>query len=90
MSTGLYHIHPATGDPGNCSAKKGNCPFGNDDTHYTSSEAAREAFELMSLLKKEESLKAWKRKSAPEIPAQQRKDSSGGHGRPVSSGRHGR
>lgn len=40
-----YHINPSTGDSGKCSAKPGNCPFGSDDEHYTSPEAARAAFE---------------------------------------------
>lgn len=39
-----YHISK-TGEPGLCKAVKGNCPFGNDDEHYTSAEAARIAFE---------------------------------------------
>lgn len=40
-----YHINPATGEPGRCSAKNGGCPFGGENEHYTSPEAAREAFE---------------------------------------------
>lgn len=40
-----YHLHPETGDPGVCKAKK-NCPFGDMETdHYSSAEAAREAYE---------------------------------------------
>jgi len=67
MSSGLYHINPATGDPGKCSAKKGNCPFGGDDEHYTSSESAREAYEVKSEAAKDYSLKAWHRKSTSKV-----------------------
>lgn len=40
-----FHINPATGEPGKCSAENGGCPFGGEDNHYTSKEAARAAFE---------------------------------------------
>jgi hypothetical protein len=40
-----YHINPTTGEPGKCSAKNGGCPFGGENEHFTSPEAAREAFE---------------------------------------------
>lgn len=40
-----FHINPETGNPGSCSAQTGNCPFGSDDEHYTSAEAARTAYE---------------------------------------------
>lgn len=40
-----YHINPETGNAGECSAKKDNCPFGADSEHYTTPEAAREAYE---------------------------------------------
>jgi len=41
----LFHINPKTGNPGKCSAADGNCPFGSAETHFTSAEAARAAFE---------------------------------------------
>jgi hypothetical protein len=41
----LYHVNPDTGVAGKCSAKKGGCPFGSIDEHFTSPEAARAAFE---------------------------------------------
>ncbi len=41
-----FHINPESGDPGECRAKKGGCPFASDSEHYGSAEAAREAFEL--------------------------------------------
>lgn len=41
-----FHIKPSTGDPGVCKANSGNCPFGSESEHYTSAEAAREAFEV--------------------------------------------
>ncbi len=40
-----FHINPETGNPGSCSAREGNCPFGSDDEHYTSEVAARQAYE---------------------------------------------
>lgn len=40
-----YHINTKTGEPGKCSATQGNCPFGGADEHFTSAEAAREAYE---------------------------------------------
>lgn len=40
-----FHINPETGNPGQCTAGPGNCPFGRDDEHFTSPEAARTAFE---------------------------------------------
>lgn len=43
-----YHINPATGNPGLCTAESDACPFSSDDEHYTSKEAAREAFENLN------------------------------------------
>jgi hypothetical protein len=41
-----YHINPRTGNPGICRAEK-SCPFGDmESDHYSSKEAAREAYEL--------------------------------------------
>lgn len=40
-----YHINPQTGDPGVCKAIAGGCPFGGEEEHYTSKEAARAAYE---------------------------------------------
>lgn len=42
---GKFHINPETGEPGPCSAKPGNCRFGQDDDHYTSSNDARKGYE---------------------------------------------
>lgn len=42
-----YHINSKTLEPGKCSAVQGNCPFGGDDEHYTSMEAAREKSETL-------------------------------------------
>jgi hypothetical protein len=41
-----YHVNPATGNPGACTAVRGGCPFGDDDAHFTSLVAARSAYEL--------------------------------------------
>lgn len=40
-----FHINPATGEPGKCSASLKACPFGSESEHYGSEAAAREAFE---------------------------------------------
>lgn len=81
-----YHINPETGNPGLCSAKV-KCPFGGDDVHYFSKEAAQKAFEDAT---KDEALKAWKKKKVhhePEVeepvvfPADATPDNSIGHGR---------
>ena len=40
-----YHINPKTGNPGRCAATSGNCPFGDDDHHYSSPEDAAQAYE---------------------------------------------
>ena len=39
-----YHIN-AKGEAGACSAKKGGCPFGGEDEHFTTPEAARASYE---------------------------------------------
>ncbi len=39
-----YHINPKTGNASVCRAKK-NCPFGGDDAHYPTKEAAAAAYE---------------------------------------------
>lgn len=39
-----FHIND-NGDAGECSAKPGNCPFGDESTHFTSAEAARANYE---------------------------------------------
>ncbi len=41
-----YHVS-TDGNPRVCTASDGNCPIGGDDTHYTSKEAARAAFEAL-------------------------------------------
>jgi hypothetical protein len=41
----MYHISPTTGNPNQCSAKAGNCPFGADQEHFETKAEAREAFE---------------------------------------------
>ncbi len=40
-----FHIAAGSGDIGPCKAVKGKCPFGDENEHYDSAEAAREAFE---------------------------------------------
>ncbi len=44
-----YHVSP-DGNPRVCSAPNGKCPFGGDETHYTSKEAARAAFEASEVI----------------------------------------
>jgi hypothetical protein len=73
-----YHINPETGNPGLCSAKI-KCPFGGDDVHYFSKEAAQQAFEEAT---KTEALKAWKKKKVNPEPEQvAAPDTNIGHGR---------
>lgn len=44
-----YHVNPNTGNSGTCKAAKGKCPFGTEEQHYSSPEAAGQAAEkLMS------------------------------------------
>jgi hypothetical protein len=83
-----FHINPETGNPGVCSAKV-KCPFGGDEVHYFSKEAAQKAFEEAT---KEEALKVWKKKTiaAPEpvVPAVSSSSSTNiGHGRGSFHGR---
>ena len=40
-----FHINSKTGEPGACQATQGKCPFGGASEHYTSKQAARDAFE---------------------------------------------
>lgn len=40
-----FHVNPETGDPGECSAKPGSCPYGADAPHYATKEDARAGFE---------------------------------------------
>lgn len=45
----VFHVNPETGEPGKCSALAGNCPFGGDDEHFASLEAAKtQSEELLS------------------------------------------
>lgn len=40
-----FHVNPASGEPGKCSASLKACPFGGASEHYESASAARKAFE---------------------------------------------
>lgn len=40
-----YHIKPESGEPGRCSAKPGNCPYGKDAPHFDSAAQARLHYE---------------------------------------------
>jgi len=88
MTSGLYHVNEE-GNPGKCSAKSGNCPFGGEDSHFTSPEAARHSYEEKQS-KKEDAVKSWKRK--PVNKPNPEPDYSGhgaprsGHGMPVGHG----
>jgi len=79
-----FHINPETGEPGNCTASSGNCPFGGDEIHFTSKEAARAAYEMIASFEKTKALGAWKRKARPvqnTLP-----DTYVGHGVPMGHG----
>lgn len=47
----MFHVNPKTGDVSQCSAKKGQCPFGNTDLHFTTPEAARHSYEETQRIK---------------------------------------
>lgn len=68
-----YHIN-AEGNPGKCSAKV-KCPFGGDEAHYFSKEAAQKAFEDAT---KSEALKVWKKKVVHAPEAEPTSSQSGG------------
>lgn len=40
-----YHINPETGEPGKCTAKEGNCLYGESSPHFSTPEDARTAYE---------------------------------------------
>lgn len=71
----VYHINPDTGNPGACKAKPGQCPFGAEDQHFSSKEAARTAYEAdaSTFMRIESDLKklapAWSGKLDPKIEA---------------------
>lgn len=44
-----YHVNSKTGNPNQCRAKEGNCPFGSPAEHYGTKEAAREAYEAQQM-----------------------------------------
>lgn len=60
-----FHINPKTGIPGECGAGDGNCPYGGNESHYSSAAGARQAFELsmagqeLAVLKKENKEIRW-------------------------------
>ena len=63
-----YHVNPETGNANVCRARK-NCPFGGDEAHYPTKEAARQAYEL--------SMDALQKKVASNSPAAGRLASGG-------------
>lgn len=73
-----FHVNPETGNPNKCTAKKA-CPFGGDDKHYFSKEAAHAAFEkeqgsqVQSLSKPSKTLKDLPAyaQSLPDLPSGQ-------------------
>lgn len=42
-----YHVNPNTGNSGTCKSTKGKCPFGTEDEHFSSPEAASAAAEKL-------------------------------------------
>lgn len=57
--TEKYHISPETGNPNKCTARPGNCRFGNDEKHFATKDEARAAYEEAN---KEEALTVGKTK----------------------------
>ena len=45
MAVKKYHLNPITGDPFLCTAKIGNCPYGDSSKHFPTQKEAREAYE---------------------------------------------
>jgi len=43
----MYHINPQTGNPGKCSAKPGNCPYGAAGEHFETKSAAQQEYEFL-------------------------------------------
>jgi len=41
----IFHVNPENGNVGVCSAQNNNCPFGGEEIHFTSKEAARLNYE---------------------------------------------
>lgn len=41
----MFHVNPETGDVSKCRASQGKCPFGSLDSHFTTADAARAAYE---------------------------------------------
>ena len=68
----MYHIN-GNGDPGVCTAKSDNCPFGSIEDHFTSANQARYAYESrmgtlgQPVLKKSSKVKPEPKHSAPVI-----------------------
>jgi hypothetical protein len=42
-----YHVNPNTGNSGTCKSTKGKCPFGSEDEHFSTPEAANNAAEKL-------------------------------------------
>lgn len=42
-----FHVNPNTGNSGTCKSAKGKCPFGSEDEHFSSAEAASSAAEKL-------------------------------------------
>lgn len=42
-----FHVNPNTGNSGTCKSAKGKCPFGSEDEHFSSADAASEAAEKL-------------------------------------------
>ena len=41
-----YHINPETGNPGQCTARAGQCPYGANAPHFSTATDARMAYEV--------------------------------------------
>lgn len=42
-----YHVNPNTGNSGSCKSTKGKCPFGSEEEHFSTPEAANQAAEKL-------------------------------------------
>lgn len=48
-----FHVNPATGEPGRCTAENGNCPFSEVSEHYENATQARIGYEKEMILGEE-------------------------------------
>jgi len=66
-----YHVNDK-GNPGNCKAVLGNCPFGGASQHYATKELAQQAFELSMASQKFTKARVFKQAPLSELNNRER------------------